>query len=49
MMTTVWNNECNIVLCLLHNLKASTHEALAQRRAARERQNNACHLSEFEK
>lgn len=28
MMTTVWNNECNIVLSLLHSLKASTHEAV---------------------
>lgn len=28
MMTTVWNNEYNIVLCLLHSLKASTHEVV---------------------
>lgn len=45
MMITVWNNECNIVLCLLHNLKASTHKALGRNEELPEKDKIMCVIS----
>lgn len=45
LMTTVWNNECNIVLCLLHSLKASTHEVVGTAKELPEKDGIMCIVS----